>query len=472
MSFQVRLTVVYTLALAVVLLGMGATLYLYLARDLQADFEEDLSRLAAAYTQLAIGPEGVALRALPPAPIREEIENPEVFLLDPRGQVLQALSESEAPPTIPPEALEQARAGGVAAYAHKGPDNRPLWQVALSPKPIAHEKRAVLYPIVTAESAFRTAYIVMIQATDLGTIRVLNRLRDTLLLWLGLGSLVAVGVGYLLAGYVTRPLHEIAHTARRVEAGELGSRIPASAGQDEIGQLKQRLNAMLARLESLVDAQRRFTADAAHDLRTPLTVLKSDLEVTLRRERSAAEYRQTLERMRAEVGRLTRLAEDLLTLSRLEAGLSNPFESFLLAEALDTILPSHTQAAVQKGLQFQLEIPPDLRAYGDAGLVARAVGNLLSNAITHTESGQIGLRAERKEGRILIQVWDTGPGIPPELQAAIFERFRKGERSKGTGLGLSIVAQVAHLHRGRVQVANRAGRGAIFTLELPEGPDV
>lgn len=471
MSLQTRLTLVYALALAVVLLGIGVTLYLYLARDLQADFEEDLARLAGAYAQLAIGPEGVAIRALPPAPIREEIENPEVFLLDARGQVLQALSDSEELPQIPPGPLSLARAGGIASFVVVSPDSRPLWQTVLSPIPVAHKKRAVLFPIVTAEAAFRTAYIVMLQATDLGIVRVLNRLRDILLIWLGLGSLLAVGVGYLLARHVTRPLRDISVTAHKVEAGELHSRIPGEQGHDEISQLKQRLNTMLERLEHLVNAQRRFTADAAHDLRTPLTVLKSDLEVTLRRERSAAEYRQTLERMRSEVGRLARLAEDLLTLSRLESGLSNPFKTFVLAEALETILPPHARASAQKGLGFRVEIPPHLHAHGDAGLVARAVGNLLSNAITYTEEGEVGVRAERIEQRIQIQVWDTGPGIPPEHLAVIFERFRKGERSKGMGLGLSIVAQVMHLHQGRVRVQNCPGGGAVFTLDLPEEPD-
>lgn len=472
MSLQFRLTLVYTLALAVVLLGIGVTLYLYLARDLREDFEEDLARLAAAYAQLAIGPEGVALRALPPAPIREEIEDPEVFLLNTRGEVLQAISSIEELPQIPSGALEQALAGRTASYAVPSPTTRPLWWVALSPLAVAHEKRAVLYPIVTAETAFRTAYIVMIQATDLGTIRVLNRLRDSLLIWLGLGNLLAVGVGYVLARYVTRPLREIAHTASLVGSGELNQRIPRAGSKDEIGQLKERLNAMLERLENLVDAQRRFTADAAHDLRTPLTVIRSDIEITLRRERSAAEYRQTLERLRDEVIRLTRLAEDLLTLSRLEAGLSNPFETFVLAEALEAIIPTHAQAAAQKGLDFYSEIPANLLVHGDAGLITRAISNLLSNAITYTEHGKTGIKATSGNGKVRIEVWDTGPGIPTEQQAFIFERFRKGERSKGAGLGLSIAMQVALLHQGRIRVLNRSGGGAVFVLEVPEGSDV
>jgi signal transduction histidine kinase len=470
MSLQVRLTLVYTLALAAVLLGFGVTLYLHLARDLQADFEEDLARLAAAYAQLAIGPEGVELQALPPAPIRKQIESPEVFLLDTKGEILQAISPDGKTGPIPAEQLEKALAGGIASYVVESPNPSAFWQVALSPFPAVGKKRAVLFPIITAESAFPTAYIVKLKATDQGTAQALGRLRDSLLIWLGLGSLLSIGVGYLLARYVTGPLREISLTARRVEAGKLDSRIPADHGQDEIGQLKQRLNAMLGRLENLVDAQRRFTADAAHDLRTPLTVLKGDLEVTLRRDRSAQEYKETLKRMRTEVNRLTRLAEDLLTLSRLEAGLSSPFSTFRLLDALETILPPQAKAAAAKGLELRVEIPPTLQVHGDAGLVARAVGNMLSNAITYTDKGEVGLRAESKEGRVHLLVWDTGPGVPPEKRAEIFERFHKGERSRGAGLGLSIVAQVARLHQGKVQVRDHLGGGAVFSLDLPEGP--
>lgn len=469
MSLQLRLTLAYALVLTLVLLGAGVTAYSLFARDLSEDFEEDLERLAAAYARLAVAQSPVTLRPLPPSPVPEEIEEPSVYLFDSSGKLLQALSPDEELTELPRAQLAEALRGEAVSFSVQTDETRPLWQAAFSPNPIPHERKAVVYPIATAASGFQTRYLLAVSATDLGAIRVLQRLRQTVLIWLGLGSLIALFSGFWIARWVVRPLSQIAQTARLVEQGELQHRIPEGRGRDEIAGLKQNLNRMLERLENLVDAQRRFTADAAHDLRTPLAVIKGDLEVTLRRDRTAAEYKETLERMRHEVGRMTRLAEDLLMLSRLESGLTNPFDTFVLADALETVLPAHAKAAQQKGLQLHTQISSQLKVHGDPGLVARAVANLLSNAITHTEQGQIGVSAESSEGRLQVKVWDSGPGIAPELRAQIFERFSKGERSQGAGLGLSIVAQVARLHDGAVRVEERRGGGAVFVLELPAG---
>lgn len=461
MSLQLRLTLAYALVLTLVLLGAGLTAYTLFARDLTQDFEEDLQRLALAYAEQTTA-DPLQLRPLPSSPIPEEIEDPSVYLFDRQGVLLQVIGE-EKPVELPPAQIEKALAGQPVSFPIYTNETRPLWQVAFSTRPIPHERRAVLVLLGKAAEG----HLLMVSASDLGTIRVLQRLRQTVLLWLGLGVGIALLAGYLIARVVTRPLREIAATAQKVEQGELQHRIPHDQGRDEIAQLKQRLNAMLVRLETLVDAQRRFTADAAHDLRTPLAVLKGDLDVTLRRERSALEYRESLERMRSEVNRMTRLAEDLLTLSRLEAGLSAPFDHFELRSALDTVLPAHARSAQQKGLELLTQIPAGLRVWGDPSLVARAVGNLLSNAIAHTERGQVGLVAEPHDGRVWLRVWDSGPGIAPELQHSIFLRFNKGERSKGAGLGLSIVAEVARVHQGKVQVKNRTSGGAEFSLDLP-----
>ncbi len=469
MSLLLRLTLAYALVLALVLLGAGATAYILFAHDLSADFEEDLERLAGAYAAQAVAQPPVMLRPLPPAPVPEEIADPSIYLFTADGRLLQGIGGYEDLVELPPSHLAKASQGEVVSFSLQTQETHPMWQALFSPHPVPRERKAVIYPIAMASADFQIEYLLVVSATDLATIRVLQRLRQTVLIWLGLGSLVALLAGFWMARWVSRPLQEIAETARCVEQGELGKRIPRSAGRDEIARLKQSLNAMLKRLEALVEAQSRFTADAAHDLRTPLAVLKGDLEITLRRERSAAQYREALERMRLEVGRLTRLAEDLLTLARLESGLCNPFAPFRLDEALETILPALVRAAQQKGLSLHCQIPPQVVIHGDAGLVARAVANLLSNAIAHSERGAVGVSAEAWEDRVRIRVWDSGPGVPPALRQQIFERFSKGERSQGAGLGLSIVAQVARLHQGAVWVEDRSGGGAVFWLELPRG---
>ncbi|WP_051195800.1 sensor histidine kinase [Meiothermus rufus] len=469
MSLQLRLTLAYALVLTLVLLGAGATAYTLFVRDLSADFEDDLERLAGAYAAEAVARTPVMLRPLPPAPIPEEIADPSVYLFTADGRLLQAIGGYEDLVELPALLVAEALQGEVVSFSLQTKETRPLWQAIFSLRPVPHIRKAVIYPIATASADFQIEYLLVVSATDLATMRVLQRLRQTVLVWLGLGSLMALLAGFWMARWVSRPLQEIAETARSIEQGELHKRIPRSTGQDEIARLKQSLNAMLERLEALVEAQSRFTADAAHDLRTPLAVLKGDLEITLRRERSAAEYREALERMRLEVGRLIRLAEDLLTLARLESGLCNPFTPFHLDQALETILPALVRAAQQKGLSLHCQIPPQVAIHGDAGLVARAVANLLANAIAHTEKGAVGVSAEIWEDRVRIRVWDSGPGVPPTLRQQIFERFSKGERSQGAGLGLSIVAQVARLHQGGVWVEDREGGGAVFLLELPKG---
>ncbi|NJK44781.1 MAG: HAMP domain-containing protein, partial [Pleurocapsa sp. SU_196_0] len=291
MTLRARLTLVFTVAMVIVLVGTGATLFLYLRADLREDFQEDLERLAAAYAERAVDATRVNLRTLPKSPVPEEIENPEVFLLDASGRLVDALASS-TPPSIPPEVLARARAGNPDAFDIASPELRPLWLVAFSPEALPLERRAALHPILGDGNGLQAKYLVMVSANDLGLVRVLDRVRNSVALWGVVGALVAFGVGFLLSGYVTRPLQQIATTAQAVSEGALSSRIPADAGRDEIARLKHQLNAMLERLEAGVESQRRFTADAAHDLRTPLTVIRGELEIALRKPRSAESYQR------------------------------------------------------------------------------------------------------------------------------------------------------------------------------------
>jgi signal transduction histidine kinase len=483
MTLRVRLASVFTLAMVLVLIGTGATLFLFLRADLREDFQEDLERLAAAYAERVVNTAQLNLQPLPKSPVPEEIEDPKVFLFDANGAMLDALDSSE-PPIVPTEMLTRVRAGNTAAFDLASPELRPLWLVAFSPEPLPLERRAALHPILSDGNGLQAKYFVLVSANDRGLVRVLDRVRNGIALWGVVGALVALGVGLLLSAYVTRPFRQIAVTAQAVSDGALSSRIPHDAGRDEIARLKRQLNAMLEQLEALVESQRRFTADAAHDLRTPLAVMRGELEITLRKPRSAENYRDTLERLLQEVKRFSALAEDLLLLSRLEAGVETPLKRLHLAQALEPTLTAHSVAARQSGVNFNAHVPPKLEVDGDSVSLARAVGNLLSNALTHgvraapaavgasasvdlEPTGEIGLEARREGDVVQIRVFDSGAGIPEPRREGLFARFRKGEDSSGSGLGLAIVAQVARQHGGRVYYEARAGVGAVFVLELP-----
>jgi two-component system, OmpR family, sensor kinase len=477
MTLRARLTLVFALAMVVVLIGTGTTLFLYLRADLREDFKEDLERLAAAYAENVTFAPKMQLRNLPKSPVPEEIEDANVYLLNPQGQQTDAIGTTPIP-IIPAIALTQIRNGQIASFDIASPELRPLLLVALSPVPLPLERRAVLHPIA------KSKYFVLVSANDLGLVRILEQVRNSIALWGLVGTIIALSVGFILAGYVSRPLNQISTTALAVEHGALSSRIPDAKGSDEISRLKRRLNTMLNRLETLVESQRRFTADAAHDLRTPLTVIRGELEITLRKPRSLEEYRQTLERLLKEVKHFSQLAEDLLLLSKLESGTEIPKQKINLAQALEPILTTHSVTAQRNQVAFHVYIPSKLELYADPTAIARAVSNLLSNAMIHglrirtsqtstitnlKPNQEIGLEVIRAGLGIQIRVFDSGIGIPKTQHKHLFERFSLGENSSGTGLGLAIVAQVAEQHAGKAFYEPRPEGGSVFILELPIG---
>jgi two-component system, OmpR family, sensor kinase len=451
-SLRLRLTLTLALALLLPVLGLGIVLYALTAADSRADFDLELRTLARAYAQLAVGADRVTLREPPPTPLLDKLGNLAAFLIEPNGRVHDALGAGQI--AVPNDVLERVKGGQEASFS------------------IGGDRGAAVFPIFTASSNFGLAYALVIAADDTSGAQSLMRLRATVIAWLMVGALIALIVGDRLAVWLSRPLREVAQTASAVEHGELSQRIPRADARDELGALKRSLNGMLDRLESLVEAQRRFTADAAHDLRTPLTVLKTEVEVALRRPREAPEYRAVLERLLERIGGLSRLAEDLLTLARLEAGPEIPFEPFVVLDALKNVISTTARLAALRGLSFIAEIPPDLALFGDAPMIARAVGNLLGNAIS-AASTELGLRVTAHGREVAFRVWDDGPGVPPEMRSRLFERFSKGERSKGAGLGLAIVQEVARAHDGNLvlehPVLERTEKGTVFRMTLPDG---
>jgi two-component system OmpR family sensor kinase len=445
MSLRLRLTLTLALALMLPVLGLGVALYLLTAADSRANFELELRTLARTYAQLAVGADRVVLREPPATPLLDKLGNLAAFLLKPDGRVHDALGSRQI--TVPNDVLERVRGGQEASFS------------------LGEDRDAAVFPIFTASSNFSLAYALVIAADDVAGRQSLMRLRATVIAWLVVGALLALVVGDRLAVWLSRPLREVAQTASAVEHGELSQRIPRAEARDELGVLKRSLNGMLDRLESLVEAQRRFTAEAAHDLRTPLTVLKTEVEVALRRPREAPEYRAVLERLLERIGGLSRLAEDLLTLARLEAGPEVPFERFTLFDALEPTCAMYTRLAAQRGLNLRVELPRELGFYGDAPMITRAVGNLLENAIGAT-STEVGLRVTARGREVTLRVWDDGPGIAPEMRERVFERFAKGSRSKGAGLGLAIVREVVRAHDGSI-VLEDATKGAVFRLTFP-----
>jgi two-component system OmpR family sensor kinase len=280
-----------------------------------------------------------------------------------------------------------------------------------------------------------------------------------------------------LADRMVRPVDAIIDQAEGIAAGQTQRRIEAYADTWEYQRLVQVLNRMLSRLESALETQKRFTADASHELRTPLTALRGELEVALRRERTTREYIRVLDSALEESERLSRLAEDLLTLARSEAGVLKPqLGAVELNERVERTLTRLATEAAETGIRLVGPSGHPVEAEADPDLLDRMVWNLLGNALRFSPTGgQILVSVSETESEAILEVSDEGPGIQEDQLDKVFERFFRadesrthGNQSSGTGLGLAIVKAIADLHGGRVTAQNRSEGGAVFRVSMPK----
>ncbi len=280
-----------------------------------------------------------------------------------------------------------------------------------------------------------------------------------------------------LAGNAVRPVDAIIDQAEAIAGGSPHRRIEAYADTWEYQRLVHVLNRTLGGLEAALETQRRFTADASHELRTPLTVLRGELEVALRRERSPEEYVRVLATALEEAERLSRLAEDLLTLTRSEAGVLEPtFKRVELAERTEQVVDRFSREAMEKGIQIRGPGRGRVMATLDPDLVDRVIWNLVGNAVKFSPpGGWVEVEVRESDHGVTLTVSDTGPGIPPEHLHRVFERFFRADESRaqmggspGTGLGLAIAKAIVEIHGGRISAGNLPGGGAVFTVILPD----
>lgn len=282
---------------------------------------------------------------------------------------------------------------------------------------------------------------------------------------LGLILLISV-VGYVAIGRALRPVRRIVAQTRSITAEDLSQRIAETGLRDEIGELVVTLNEMIARLQRSFTQVRRFSGDVSHELNTPLTVLKGELEVALRKERSAEDTRALLARLLGEVERLSRMVDDLLLLARLDEQDVLPA---MTEVSLDRVLlEAHEELyrlADEQGVVLDLGQSQEVAVRGDAALLRRMIVNLVHNGIKFTpRGGRVDLSLRRENDRAVLCVSDSGVGIPQAALPQVFERMfradpaRSGEQG-GAGLGLAIVKQVADLHGCEVELRPRPEGG-------------
>jgi heavy metal sensor kinase len=292
--------------------------------------------------------------------------------------------------------------------------------------------------------------------------------------------LASVG-GYFLARKSLAPVVAMSSQAGRIGAANLHERLAVQNDRDELGHLARSFNSLLDRLSQSFERQQRFMADASHELRTPVAILRGEAEVALSQQaRSLEEYRESLGVLLHEAERLTHIVEDLFTLTRADAG-QYPLQprDFYLDELVAECAHSARTLALAKKISLSFEEASESPIHADESLLRRMILNLLDNAIKYTsEGGRVTVACRRASEEYAVSIMDTGGGIPADLQPRIFERFFRADKARsraendggGAGLGLSISRWIAEAHHGRLELTRSDSIGSTFTAFLPVGP--
>ena len=297
------------------------------------------------------------------------------------------------------------------------------------------------------------------------------------LILIGVGAAILIlglAGGWLLVARALRPITEISSTATRISAGDLSQRINTTETEGELGQLAVVLNSTFARLEKSFGQQKQFASDAAHELRTPVTVILTQTQLALARERDAISYKQTIEACQRAAQRMRKLITSLLELARFDSGqevLKRLRFSFFrtVADCEEMVSP----LAEERLVKISSELEP-LEITGDSERLAQVVTNLLTNAIQYNQpNGEVRVKLSGQDGLAVLEISDTGHGIAPEDLPRVFERFYRADKSRANGsnagLGLSICKAIVEAHGGTIEVSSEEGVGTKFVVRLPLG---
>ncbi|MFQ5424503.1 MAG: sensor histidine kinase [Phycisphaerae bacterium] len=306
----------------------------------------------------------------------------------------------------------------------------------------------------------------------------LARFRRICIVALLLVVLLAVIGGRIIANRSLRPIQAMIAKATHITVKKLNERLPSRGTGDELDQLASTLNDMLAHIQRHVARLKQFTADAAHELRSPLAALRGNAEVALSHPRSESELRHVLEDSIEHYDRLARMTDDLLLLARADAGHDIlRREAVRLDRVVHDVVDLYTPLARDRGIELESAVTDEIRLHGDGPRLRQLVGNLVDNAVKYTESpGRVSVSTSLIDGAAHLTIADTGVGIPPDHLPHIFDRFyridaaRSARRGNGVGLGLSICRTIAEAHGGRLDLTSTPGTGTAVHLTLPLCP--
>jgi heavy metal sensor kinase len=481
-SLRFKLTLWYVLILGTLLISFSTFLYFTLSKSLQRDVDNKLRSLAELVSSEFSSP----LSKFGFGNIDQALETS--MNLRPIGKFIQVLDESgnigrksenlknvQLPISL--NALKNASKGLITFETNRSIGNTPL--------------RIITFPVVENS---HVAKIVQIASSMEEVEDALNTLFIILIITVPLALMVASLGGQFLAHKALKPVDEITQTARMITSQNLNQRITPPKVKDEISRLIETFNGMISRLDQSFRQIKQFSSDASHELKTPLTILKGEVEVMLRKERTHQEYQQTLKSNLEEINRMSQIVEDLLLLSRADTGeIKLNKEDINLAEILAEVVSQMEILARSKRLHLSASNNhQDIHILADALRIRELLINLIENGIKYTEEGgsihislqkgyppgaeeESGRAEKEREGFAEIIVSDTGIGISKEDREKIFSRFFRVDKARsreqgGSGLGLSICKWIVEAHQGEIEVESELGKGSSFIVKLPSLP--
>jgi heavy metal sensor kinase len=460
-SIGARLTLWYIGILALTLLLVGAVTYGLLLYSLSHDVNVALQGIAQVIASQVRSQGNVS----PPANVEElfrrffgfDPSNRYFEMFDSEGHQRENRQQAPKPLPVSPKALENAL-HGIATF-----------ETLTSPNS-AYPVRVLIAPLVEGG---RVVNVVQVGIPLENMMKTLRRFDLVMAAAFPLGLLLAGGGGWLLARRALRPVDRMTQAALRISSERLQERLPETGTGDELDRLAGTLNAMLGRLDDSFRQIRQFSADASHELQTPLTILKGEIEVALRSNRTPKEYQQVLHSNLEEIDRISRLVGGLLVLARADAGvLRLDLQPVDLAELGSELIGRMQWLAEEKSITLRFESEAPVFIQGDKEHLQRLLLNLVDNAIKYTQpGGQVTLSLDCRADQARLSITDTGIGLTPSEQEKIFTRFYRSAEAKsqggGAGLGLCLAKSIAEAHGGAIEVTSIPGQGSTFTVDFP-----
>ncbi|MBN1254194.1 MAG: HAMP domain-containing protein [Deltaproteobacteria bacterium] len=459
-TIKFKLTLWYVVILGIILCSFSIFLYFTLADSLYKGVDNRIKTMGEIVAASARSPFGADIDQI-------MIDR---YGVRPLGRYIQILDES-------------GKIGGSSTNIRdiKIPLNLSTLKAASKGKTIfetvkvlgRYSLRVVTIPIIENESM---TGIIQVGSPLEGVEEALHQLLLLLLIAVPAALLAASTAGLFLANKALRPVDAITQIARRIGSGDLSQRIRIKRVNDELGRLASTFNEMIAKLEESFHRVKRFTADASHELKTPLTILRGEVELGLKKKRALKEYQRILASNLEEISRMSRIVDNLLTLSRADMGqVTMKRKKLELSSLVRDVWEDLRILAEEKKIQMKFLDDGVTQIEGDPLFLRQLILNLTENGLKYTlPGGEVSLKVEgdRDQKVVRILVSDTGVGIAQKDQKRVFDRFFRADKARsretgGTGLGLSICQWIVQAHEGQIAVQSKVGQGSTFTVTLP-----